>query len=144
VDQEVRLEILELRQQKQSEVVSNRSVMLMSETPPSAVIKSVEPSLVGRQIYETMKKNESVLQRPLSEKNQGSVGTLLVRSEMEALKFVLESGAKGTTARDIQGRIGRSREHTARMMNMLYKEGLVERNSETRPFSYRITEKGKL
>src|SRR5208283_1782823 len=65
VDQKVRLEILELRQQKQSEVVSNRSVMLMSETPPSAVIKSVEPSLVGRQIYETMKKNESVLQRPL-------------------------------------------------------------------------------
>ena len=62
---------------------------------------------------------------------------------MEALKFVLESGTKGTTAKDIQGRIGRSREHTARMMNSLFKEGLVERNNETRPFSYKITEKGR-
>ncbi len=29
------------------------------------------------------------------------------------------------------------------MMNALFKKGLVERNSEARPFSYRITEEGK-
>ncbi len=44
VDQKVRLEILELRQQKQNEIVSNRSVMLMPETSQSVVTKSVESS----------------------------------------------------------------------------------------------------
>ena len=62
-----------------------------------------------------------------------------MRSEIQALKFVLESGAKGKSAREIQVRIGRSREHTARMMNALFKKGLVERNNEVRPFSYKIT-----
>jgi DNA-binding MarR family transcriptional regulator len=143
VDQKVRFEILELRQQKQqNDVVPNRSMMLMSETPSLLMTKSVEPSLFGRSMYETSEKSESELQKPLSESRRSDSATL-VRSEIEALRFVLESGTKGATARDIQEKIGRSREHTARMMNALFKKGLVERNSETRPFSYRITENGK-
>ena len=144
VDQKVRLEILELRQQKQNETLSNRSVMLMPETSQFVVTKSLEPSPPsGRQTYETPEKSELVPQMPLSEENRRPGSVLLVRSEMEALKFVLESGNKGATSRDIQTRIERSREHTARMMNALFKEGLVERSSEARPFTYRITEEGK-
>jgi len=55
----------------------------------------------------------------------------------------LEAGDRGATAKLIQTRIGRSREHTARMMNSLFKDGLVERSSEARPFTYKITEKGQ-
>ncbi|MEW6044375.1 MAG: winged helix DNA-binding protein [Thermoproteota archaeon] len=47
------------------------------------------------------------------------------------------------TSRDIQVTIGRSREHTSRLMKRLFEEGLVERNTKTKPFTYRITEKGK-
>jgi predicted transcriptional regulator len=47
------------------------------------------------------------------------------------------------TSRDIQVTIGRSREHTSRLMKRLFEEGLVERNTKVRPFTYRITEKGK-
>ena len=47
------------------------------------------------------------------------------------------------TSRDIQITIGRSREHTSRLMKRLFQEGFVERNNKTKPFTYRITEKGK-
>ena len=51
--------------------------------------------------------------------------------------------AKEMTSRDIQITIGRSREHTSRLMKRLFEEGLVERNTKLKPFTYRITEKGK-
>ena len=47
------------------------------------------------------------------------------------------------TSRDIQMTLGRSREHTSRLMNRLYKDGLVDRNTNSKPFSYIITEKGR-
>jgi len=47
------------------------------------------------------------------------------------------------TSRDIQITLGRSREHTSRLLNRLFKEGLVDRNTKTKPFYYSITERGK-
>ena len=49
---------------------------------------------------------------------------------------------KPMTSRDIQITIGRTREHTSRMMKKMFEEGLVERNMQTKPFTYKITEKG--
>jgi len=46
------------------------------------------------------------------------------------------------TSRDIQNASHRSREHTARLMNKLFKDGFVERNTKTKPYSYSITDKG--
>ena len=50
---------------------------------------------------------------------------------------------RSMTSRDIQMTLGRSREHTSRLMNRLYKDGLVDRNTNSKPFSYIITEKGR-
>ena len=50
---------------------------------------------------------------------------------------------KPMTSRDIQITIGRTREHTSRMMKKLFEEGLVERNMQTKPFTYYITDEGK-
>ena len=50
---------------------------------------------------------------------------------------------KSMTSRDIQITIGRTREHTSRMMKKLFEDGLVERNMQTKPFTYYITDKGK-
>jgi hypothetical protein len=63
-------------------------------------------------------------------------------TELEALRLVFEGRGK-INAKEIQQRIGRTREHTARMMNSLYHDGLVERDVTARPFSYSITEKGR-
>ncbi|MGI0045637.1 MAG: winged helix DNA-binding protein [Nitrosotalea sp.] len=49
---------------------------------------------------------------------------------------------KPMTSRDIQVTIGRTREHTSRMMKKLFEEGLVERDMQTKPFTYKITGKG--
>ena len=50
---------------------------------------------------------------------------------------------KSMTSRDIQVTLGRSREHISRIMKKLYVDGFVERNMQTKPFSYSITEKGR-
>lgn len=46
------------------------------------------------------------------------------------------------TSRDIQVTLGKSREHTSRLMKKLYEDGLVERKNNTRPFRYSLTAKG--
>ena len=47
------------------------------------------------------------------------------------------------TSTEVQKVIKRSREHVARLLKMLYEEGLVTRDTTKRPFRYSITEKGK-
>ena len=49
---------------------------------------------------------------------------------------------KSRTSRDIQITLGKSREHISRMMKKLYEDGLVERNVNTKPYTYSITQKG--
>jgi hypothetical protein len=50
---------------------------------------------------------------------------------------------KAMTSRDIQITLKRSREHTSRLMKKLFEDGYVQRNTESKPYSYSISEKGK-
>ena len=50
---------------------------------------------------------------------------------------------KPMTSRDIQITLGRSREHTSRLMKRLFEDGHVSRNNKTKPFTYSITDKGR-
>jgi len=50
---------------------------------------------------------------------------------------------KAMTSRDIQVTLKKSREHISRLMKKLFESGLVQRNIETKPYTYLITEKGK-
>lgn len=128
VDQKVRLEILELRQQR-SGAASHTPVQVdLARNEAFVVEQPVQVATVAQPLA------------PKDEEEEKSEG--LVRSELEALHVVFESGANGASAKQIQARIGRSREHTARMMNSLFKRGLVERNSQARPFTYTLTAKG--
>ena len=49
---------------------------------------------------------------------------------------------KAMTSRDIQITLKRSREHTSRLMKKLFEDGYVQRNIESKPYTYSITEKG--
>jgi predicted transcriptional regulator len=51
---------------------------------------------------------------------------------------------KPMTSRDIQITLGRSREHTSRLMKKLFEDGYVTRNTNSKPYSYSITEKGRV
>ena len=46
------------------------------------------------------------------------------------------------TSRDIQITLKRSREHTSRLMKKLFEDGYVQRNVESKPYTYSITQKG--
>lgn len=50
---------------------------------------------------------------------------------------------KTMTSRDIQKALNRSREHVSRFMKKLFEDGLVDRNTKTKPYTYYITEKGQ-
>lgn len=50
---------------------------------------------------------------------------------------------KNMTSRDIQITIGRTREHTSRLMKKLFEDEYVQRNTNTKPYTYSITEKGR-
>jgi predicted transcriptional regulator len=56
------------------------------------------------------------------------------------LKLITE---KPMTSRDIQIALGRSREHTARLMKKLFQDGFVARNNNSKPYTYSLTGKGQ-
>ncbi len=59
--------------------------------------------------------------------------------EIETIKILEAEGRK--TSRELQGRLGRSREHFARLMKRLYERGYVDRDTSQIPFVYKINER---
>lgn len=47
------------------------------------------------------------------------------------------------TSREVQHAVGRTREHTARIMKKLHDSGLVSRDANAKPFRYDITDAGR-
>ena len=66
-------------------------------------------------------------------------------SSEDSVKHVLKLiTKKPMTTRDIEVTFGgRSREHVSRLMKKLFDDGLVERNTTNRPYTYSITDSGK-
>lgn len=56
------------------------------------------------------------------------------------LKLLVE---KPRTSREVQLAVGRTREHTARLMKKLHDSGLVSRDVKAKPFKYNITDAGR-
>lgn len=76
--------------------------------------------------------NPKIIRRSLEQEGKGLVDYVL--------KLLVE-GPK--TSRQIETVIGRSREHTARLMKKLFELGYVTRNTATKPYTYAITEAGE-
>ena len=57
------------------------------------------------------------------------------------LKMLIE---RPRTSREIQHSVGRTREHTSRLMKKLYDSKLVIRDSNSKPFKYSITDAGRI
>jgi len=56
------------------------------------------------------------------------------------LKLLLD---RPRTSREVQQAVGRTREHTSRLMKKLHDFGLVSRDINTKPFRYNITDAGR-
>jgi DNA-binding MarR family transcriptional regulator len=77
-------------------------------------------------------------------KNLGGIVTqenllsTLTPTERATLEILNGEGSKA--APELGQRLGKSREHTSRLMKKLYLEGYVDRESNRAPFRYRLTE----
>ncbi|MDH2900568.1 MAG: hypothetical protein PXY39_06310 [archaeon] len=139
IDEKVRLEILELRLFKESRGVSP-SPSQIGQTAQG--IRNYEPTLEPRLSDQNSK--GSALDQVVDVRASAAVVSSSSRRD-KTVTEILEAvmvGRGNITARQIQERIRRSREHTARMMNLLYKQGLVSRDTNMRPFTYSLTEAG--
>ena len=62
----------------------------------------------------------------------------------DSVTFVLKKITEGPmTSRDIEVTFGKSREHVSRLMKKLFRDGYVNRDVVSRPYTYMITEKGR-
>jgi len=112
--------------------------------------KVEDPNLELKQFLEKLAKNE-VQKKPIEVENKPEVVP-----EKEIPKPVIQSLTptnpvdyvlhlitnKAMTSRDIQITLKKSREHTSRLMKKMFEEGYVQRNTESKPYTYSITEKG--
>jgi CRP-like cAMP-binding protein len=125
-------------------VVDGRIIDLMAKTdvlssrfglpPATPQSRSAPSSSINAQVrpskpLETVK--AAYLAAPLGE------GT---ETETKVLRLLVE-GPKSSA--EIKEQVGRSREHTARLMKALFDRGLVVRNDRNKPYVYEITESGK-
>jgi len=106
--------------------------------------KSEDPNLELKQFLEKLVKNEAH-EIPVEDVNHSQIipkklGVDNTNPTTHVLHLITN---KAMTSRDIQITLKKSREHTSRLMKKLFEDGFVERNIETKPYTYSITKKGK-
>jgi len=112
--------------------------------------KVEDPNLELKQFLEKLAKNE-VQEKPIEIIAKAEVvpekvdSTPIIQNitPTNPINYVLHLiTSKAMTSRDIQITLKKSREHTSRLMKKLFEEGYVQRNTESKPYTYSITEKG--
>lgn len=71
----------------------------------------------------------------------GSLSSITTPTELQVLTLLASEGPK--SAPEIGRAVGRSREHTARLMKKLYEEGYIRRDQTRIPFRYAIVDRLK-
>ena len=109
-----------------------------------------DPNLELKQFLEKLAKNE-VKERPtevvsktevVPEKvtSMPSIPNIIPTNPIDYVLHLITN--KDMTSRDIQITLKKSREHTSRLMKKMFEDGYVQRNTESKPYTYSITEKG--
>ncbi len=114
-------------------------------------VKSEDPNQELKQFLEKLAKNEvkenplksTIQTKPKVEEPQ-TISRMPNLDHNNATDYVLHLITnKAMTSRDIQVTLKRSREHTSRLMKKLFDDGYVKRNTDSKPYTYSISEKGK-
>jgi len=132
IDMKIRLDALEIQGIEENPVDPNLELKEFME-------KLVENNEKREKEIEVVEKREIVVEKPVSVPNISNIEHV---SPTDSVLHLITN--KAMTSRDIQITIKKSREHTSRLMKRLFENGLVQRNTETKPYTYSITEKGKL
>ena len=112
--------------------------------------KTEDPNMELKQFLEKLASNQSQVQpveqveAPEVKENPVSTPKTSHVEFANSTDYVLHQITnKAMTSRDIQITLKKSREHTSRLMKKLFEDGYVQRNTNSKPYTYSITEKGK-
>jgi predicted transcriptional regulator len=140
-DLRVRLDVIELQNQKHlltqqlHSTESTPSVTLVDASHDPSHDQSQHPSFHA---YHRPKREEPLreISGDVSDPNDVQNGTA---------EYVLKLlDGRSMTSKEVQHAIGRSREHTSRLMKRLCEYGFITRDSNNKPFTYALAEAGQL
>jgi hypothetical protein len=138
VEQDVALELQKLRLSRLEESIGRESTWREKERPVGVSADIRE----GSDLYR--RREEVSVGKRFERRSRRSEGLkeMALGSQVEFLKAVAELGGVATS-REVQLKLGKSREHTARMMSSLFMDGFVSRDDKSRPFKYALSSKGR-
>lgn len=109
---------------------------------PNVELKSFLEKLAKNEIQEKLTAQEIIEPEVVIEKASSTPEVVEIGYSNPTNHVLHLITNKSMTSRDIQITLKKSREHTSRLMKKLFEDGLVQRNTETKPYTYSITEKG--
>ena len=129
IDMKIRLDALEIQETEQK------------TKDPNLELKQFLEKLTSNEVQEN--KSENTIKPRVVPEKPVSVPNIPSPTQINPVDYVLHLITNKTmTSRDIQITLKRSREHTSRLMKKLFEDGYVQRNTETKPYTYSITKKG--
>ncbi len=105
----------------------------IKEAQDKVIKKLVEVEKIKQEVYVPEAKIEAAI--PIK---RAKALEPLTETELRVLETIGREGEK--TAPEIKEKIGLTREHTARLMKKLYKDGYLERDTHKMPYIYRLKE----
>jgi DNA-binding transcriptional ArsR family regulator len=120
------------------EVIQSR---VMTAASAQAAIAPSGPPTVSPIVPQAVQQPESQESQPSqAAPTPPEAASDLDETQLAALKLLSEA-PKNT--RQLTDALGKSREHTARIMKALFESGLVKRNDSSKPFVYELTDNGR-
>ena len=116
------------------DAIDLENLTFSQETPQNIVKNEEKPAQVVQKQVEIVPEpapNPPKVERPPNMSSDNIVEAVL--------RLITD---KSRTSRDIQITLGKSREHISRTMKKMTDDGLVERNTNAKPYSYSITQMG--
>ncbi len=130
---------------RESLALTKEAVEVSREVKETSVVNAVPPAIKSEPSVgpTRLEMDEAALSRrvlaPTGE--LGSLPSITTPTELQVLTMLANEGPK--SAPEIGRIVGRSREHTARLMKRLFEEGYIRRDQTRIPFRYSLVERVK-
>jgi len=130
---------------RESLALTKQAVEVSHEVKQTSVANAVPPAIKSEPLVGPIRLevDEAALSRrvlaPTGE--LGSLPSITTPTELQVLTMLANEGPK--SAPEIGRIVGRSREHTARLMKRLFEEGYIRRDQTRIPFRYSLAERLK-
>ncbi|HET9774668.1 MAG TPA: helix-turn-helix domain-containing protein [Nitrososphaeraceae archaeon] len=141
------LEALESRKQNQIDYLNNKLVDVYTKLDKIESQLLVSQSILKNQFIsdeiEDVKKQDVIYHDKSHNQDRPKKLFDVADNQNSTIQYILKLlHNEPKTSNEIKNAIGRTREHTSRLMKKLYEMNLVERDVKNRPFRYRLTEVG--